>query len=767
MHGDDLLGDTVHDGAIAGATAGSTYVEVAVHEPVHQLYTYKLPPDLRHLQAGSIVEVPFGRRTTGGCIVRSLAALPDDLAGVKIRTISREITPGFALTREILDLALWMGRYYMAPPGDCCSCVSFIGLNDIAPQTIKRYLITDAGLEAIHGEKPVRLGSAQRAALDFFARQRGALATSSDVHTGSGASLASLKSLVSRGFIEEFIHTLTRTDNYSRQAGTEAELAFSTEQQAAFAPIASAMDSSSPATFLLYGVTGSGKTEVYLQAIRKAVESGGEAIVLVPEISLTPQTVDRFRQRFGDVVGVYHSRLTLGQKFDLWRDVVSGNIKIMVGARSALFTPFQSLKVIVVDEEHEMTYKQDSSPRYHARDIAIKRAHDLNAVCVLGSATPAIESYFKAQEGKFQLLELTERIDGKPLPPVTVVDMADEVREEGNPEFLGRDLYQAIGRTLQRGEQSLLFLNRRGFFNFLICLQCHEAAKCLHCDVALTHHRVMNKLMCHYCGREYVIPKQCPKCESTELGMIGLGTERLEEIVQQGFPEARVMRLDVDTMKKRDAFLNAWKVLQKGDVDIILGTQMIAKGLHLENVTVVGLPMADGAFYQPDFRATERGFSLMTQVAGRAGRGEKPGRVFLQTYVPDHYAVVFAQAHDYVGFYNKEIRVREVLRFPPHYRLIAVLGTGKKEQETSDLIKEYTRLLKKHAYGHDDRVQVLGPAPAPLSKINDHYRWRVLLRSKEQSLMRQVLARAAADFQDVKGKSTVQVIVDVDPMDLL
>ncbi len=743
------------------------YVEVAVHEPVFQLYTYRLPAELAHVPVGGIVEIPFGRQKTKGCVIRRFSALSDQLKSVRMRSVTREVTPGFIVTADILELALWIAKYYIAPPGDCCSCVSFVGLNDIAAQTIKRFLVTGAGLRALSGPVPVKMGQKQRQALEFLAGRRGAPATVDDINSATGASLSSIKSLISHDWAEEIVADVIRRDDYDQQSGSEAELAFSAEQQVAFEKIEQHMDKSIPSTFMLHGVTGSGKTEIYLQAIRKAVETGGEAIVLVPEISLTPQTVDRFRRRFGNIVGVYHSRLTLGQKFDLWREVMAGRIRIMVGARSALFTPFQNLRVIVVDEEHEITYKQDSSPRYHARDIAIKRAHDVNAVCILGSATPAIESYFKATTGKFQLLTLAERIDGKPMPPVTVVDMTQEIKDEDNPEFLSRRLFEAMGQCLSRKEQTLLFLNRRGFFNFVICLQCHEAVKCLHCDVALTHHRIGNKLMCHYCGKEYVIPKQCASCESTELNMVGLGTERLEEVVQQTFSSARVMRLDLDTMRRRNAFMEAWKILEKGDVDIILGTQMIAKGLHLENVTVVGLPLADGAFYQPDFRATERAFSLMTQVAGRAGRGAKPGRVILQTYVPNHYAVLFAQSHDYLGFYKKELRVREVLRFPPHSRLIAVLGIGKKEDETSDMVKEYTRLLKKHAQYQGEKVQVLGPSPAPLSKINDNFRWRVLLRSKEQHLMREVLRRAMEDFQDVKGKSHVQLIVDVDPMDLL
>lgn len=753
---------TEHD---SGADA--QYVEVAVHEPVHQLFTYSLPADLRDRPVGGLVEVPFGHRQTQGCIVRYLDELPPELKGKKIRSVSREITPGYYISGDILALALWMGAYYMAPPGDCCSCVSFIGLNDIASQVVKRYVLTETGLKVANGVMPGRVGAKQADVLNYLAKCEGEPMTMDDIAQMTGASMASVKSLVGKGWVEVLVREVVREDDYRRAAGGEAPLTLSEEQTTVFGEICGAMDRRAGQAFLLHGVTGSGKTEIYLQAIEKALAEGGEAIVLVPEISLTPQTVDRFRRRFGNVVGVYHSRLTLGQKFDLWKGVVNGRVRIMVGARSALFTPFENLRVVVVDEEHELTYKQDSSPRYHARDLAIKRCVDVGAVCILGSATPAIESYYKALQGKFTLLRLTERIDGKPLPAVTVVDMTNEVHEEGNPEFLSRSLLKAMGEAVGNGEQVLLFLNRRGFFNFVICLQCHEALKCHHCDVALTYHRITNKLMCHYCGAEYVMPKRCPSCEEEELNMIGLGTERLEEIVQQTFASARVLRLDLDTTRKRNAFMEAWDRLERNEVDIVLGTQMIAKGLHLENVTVVGLPLADGALYQPDFRATERAFGLMTQVAGRAGRGRKPGRVFLQTYVPHHYAVQFAQAHDYVGFYKKEIRVREVLRFPPFYRLIALLMTGRKEDETAETVKDFARLLKGHAhrYGHD--VMVLGPSPAPVSRINDQYRWRLLMRSREQSMLRDVLRRAFEEFDSMKGKSRIVVVVDVDPMDLL
>jgi primosomal protein N' (replication factor Y) (superfamily II helicase) len=527
------------------------------------------------------------------------------------------------------------------------------------------------------------------------------------------------------------------------------------------------MDAREARTFLLHGVTSSGKTEVYLQAIEKAVREGGCAIVLVPEISLTPQTVARFRSRFAEMVGVYHSRLTLGQKYDLWRRVRSGECRIMVGARSAIFTPFENLRVIVVDEEQETSYKQDSTPRYHARDVAVVLGRNRKAVVLLGSATPSIETYFNAQNGKYGLLVLPERIDRRPLPEVRVVDMTREAKENQSTDIFSTHLRTALEETLARGEQALLFLNRRGFFSFALCMSCSTVVRCAHCDVALTHHKPRNVLVCHYCSRECGVPKRCPECDSAGLSLVGIGTQRIEEHVAELLPEARVIRMDLDTTRRRNAFIDAWRSIEQGEVDIILGTQMIAKGFHLEQVTLVGVPLADVSLFQCDFRSAERAFSMLTQVAGRAGRGEKPGHVLIQTYVPYHYAIQYAQTHDYRGFYDKELQVRRTLRFPPHFRLVSVLASGRNLDQTVEHIRSLARHLQNAAFRTNDAVMVLGPAPAPIGRINDLYRWRLFLRGTDPRQMRQVLRDALARHAELPGKSAVQLVVDVDPQDLM
>lgn len=754
----DLLDEELDkgDSAVTGH-----FAMVTVQDPVERSYCYKIPESMvAAVRIGSLVEVPITGRKTRGCVVALRDRAPDDFPASRIKKIVRVISSGFYIDQELIWLSTWISNYYMCPPGDALGCISFIGFNEIGVQTVRRYT-----LAAEHENYPGKLGKKQHAVIEFLKQKQ--MATSSEIASETGAASHVLARLVELRLITELHEEQHRSDDYGTLPMPDFDLQFNPAQAAVFARVQQAIATGKPHTFLLHGVTGSGKTEIYLQAIREAIAQGGQAIVLVPEISLTPQTVERFRRRFGEIVGVYHSRLTLGQKFDLWRAVKSGRVQIMVGARSAVFTPFPDLRVVVVDEEHEQSYKQDSSPRYHARDVAIKRAHDVGAVALLGSATPSIETFYKAKHGKFTLLTLPQRIDTRPLPPIHIIDMTQEVKDNRNPELFSRPLQGALEAALDRREQVLLFLNRRGFFNFMICLSCQKTALCRHCDVSLTLHKPKNNLMCHYCGREYVPPRKCTFCDSNEMSLVGIGTQRVEEYLNQTYPSARVIRMDLDTTRQRNAFLNAWRQIERGEVDIILGTQMIAKGIHLESVTLVGVPLADVSLFQPDFRAAERAFSVLTQVAGRAGRGEKQGQVFIQTYVPHHYAIQFAQSHDYIGFYEKEIRVRQVLRFPPHHRLFAVLATGAKEDETAALVKDFSGYLKNEALRAEESLVVLGPVPAPITRINDQYRWRVLLRGREHRIMKDTLQRAMERFREHPGKSKVQLIVDVDPLDLL
>ncbi|PKO14249.1 primosomal protein N' [candidate division BRC1 bacterium HGW-BRC1-1] len=750
-----------------------SYATVAVNQPVMGTFDYGIPESmLAQIEEGALVEVPFGGRLVRGCVINISEQPPKDVPARKIKALKRRITPEFHITPALIELSEWISAYYLAPLGETLASVSFIGFHDLAEKSTRLVSLAD-NWETIAAERKTATGraapitAAQRRVVDVLQQPETSLLQPGAVCSKAGVGASVVRKMIDDGLLTESYRTETRHDDYGAAARRDEPIALNPAQQAGFDSIAWAMDTRVAQTYLIHGVTGSGKTEVYLQAIAKALAEGGSAIVLVPEISLTPQTVERFRSRFCDTVGVYHSRLTAGQKFDLWRQVESGSCRIMVGARSALFTPFPNLALVVIDEEHETSYKQDSSPRYNARDMAVVRSNIEGHVVLLGSATPSIESYFNAKKGTYELIELPDRVDDLPLPPVRVIDMTREVREGRTPGLLSDDLHTAMTQALARNEQVLLFLNRRGFFNFVVCLACNTAIKCDHCDVTLTHHKPRQMLQCHYCGRDYPIPRKCPACESPELSMVGLGTQRMEETVQQEFPKANVIRMDLDTTRQRNAYIDAWRRIERGDVDVILGTQMIAKGIHLERVTLVGVPLADVSLFQPDFRSAERAFSVLTQVAGRAGRGDKPGQVIIQTYVPHHYAIQFAQNHDYLGFFEKELRVREVLRFPPHYRLISVLGSGTDAPRTAELFKEFARRARNASYAMGDAVMVLGPAPAPIHRIDDEYRWRLLLRGKDHRQLKQVIIKAIKRFEEVPGRTALRLTVDVDPQDLM
>ncbi|MBX7246462.1 MAG: primosomal protein N', partial [Candidatus Sumerlaeaceae bacterium] len=628
---DDLFGDVPKPRATRTPAAPVViyrqYATVAVSEPVMSTYSFGVPDDLAgKLRIGSLVEVGFAGRTARGCVVELTDSLPQGISPARLKPVIRVITPEFAIPGDIVQLALWMADYYLSPPGDALNCASFIGLNDISEKTLLSYcLAPDWEIRA--GER--KLTVKQRAVVETLAAQENTPMGAAELGELANVGRSVIMKLLEYGVLCEIESVSDRGDDYGAAPQRDKPLAFNFRQQEAFETIVRQIETREPAVFLIHGVTGSGKTEVYLQAIASALDAGGDAIVLVPEISLTPQAVDRFRSRFGSVVGVYHSKLTLGQKFDLWRRVESGSCRIMVGARSALFTPFRNLRIIVIDEEHETSYKQDSSPRYHARELAIERSRRCGASVILGSATPSVESFYRAKCGEFRLLSLPDRIDERPMPEVRLIDMTREARDERNPGIFSGALEAAMNEALSRGEQVLLFLNRRGFFNFVVCMSCNSVVRCEHCDVSMTHHKFRDRLICHFCNRETQIPAICPDCGHNELSLIGLGTQRVEDEVKKRYPDKQVIRMDLDTTRQRTAFMDAWRRIESGEIDIILGTQMIAKGFHLENVTVVGVPLADVSLFQPDFRSAERAFSLLTQVAGRAGRGDKPGVVML------------------------------------------------------------------------------------------------------------------------------------------
>ena len=541
----------------------------------------------------------------------------------------------------------------------------------------------------------------------------------------------------------------------------QRELSLSPQQRRVLDLIIKSIKSKKHQVFLLHGITASGKTEVYLQAIASVLAQGRSSIVLVPEISLTPQTVERFRSRFGEAIALMHSRLLASERAQQWQRIKNGKAQIVIGPRSAVFAPVRNLGLIVVDEEHETTYKQkDSSPRYHAREVAIFRAKLARATVILGSATPSLESFYNAKKGKIKLLSLPERVTKRDLPQVSIVDMRREITaRKRRTNILSHALEAGIGKIIRRQEQAILFLNRRGFSTFINCAKCGYVAKCNRCQVCLTYHYTTKTLVCHYCNYSVEPAQICPQCNSSYLSYFGLGTEKVESELHRLFPQARITRMDTDVTRKRDAHTEILDDFKKGKIDILIGTQMVAKGLDFPRVSLVGVVCADTALNLPDFRSGERTFNLLTQVGGRAGRGEQEGRVIIQTYVPEHFAIVASIRHDYHQFYRREIKSREELKLPPFSHLVNLTLRGRNQKKVQDVACDLSTRLKKKRKDQD--IEVLGPAPAVIPKIRGNFRWSILLKGKTALTLVTLLRQVLKDFKRYKG---IILTVDVDPM---
>ncbi|MDF2546844.1 MAG: priA [Anaerosolibacter sp.] len=521
--------------------------------------------------------------------------------------------------------------------------------------------------------------------------------------------------------------------------------------------------------FLIHGITGSGKTEVYMQLIRKAIEQSREAIVLVPEISLTPQMIERFRSRFGNQIAVLHSKLSLGERYDEWNRIKRGEVKIAIGARSAVFAPFDNLGIIIVDEEHEHTYKSEQSPKYHAVEVAEFRCKQRNAILLLGSATPSLESYHKSEKGIYRMLSMENRYNQNKLPDVHIIDMRAEL-QNGNKSVFSERLYREIHKNLEMGEQTILFLNRRGYSTFISCRSCGYVVKCPHCEISLTYHKNSHFLSCHYCGYKQNPPQLCPKCNSKYIKYFGTGTEKIEKMTQELFPAAKISRLDLDTTSRKGSMEKIIREIRQGKVDIVIGTQMIAKGLDFPNVTLVGVIAADMSLNLPEFRAAERTFQLITQVAGRAGRGERLGRVIVQTYEPEHFAIQASQNHDFVSFYHQEIAVRESFNYPPFSQLINIMITGEKETDVIGLSNEYAAELKYALKNVDITEEIIfGPGPAALARINQKYRWQIIIKSKmiDQNVIRGIINTVRINVLKKNSGNDVNINIDINPFNML
>jgi len=539
--------------------------------------------------------------------------------------------------------------------------------------------------------------------------------------------------------------------------GSSEHLTLNPDQKEALRSIINSMDDRIHRVFLLHGVTGSGKTEVYLQAIAHALELGLSSIILVPEISLTPQTVARFKARFGEKIAVLHSRLLGSKRISEWNRISSGEAQIIIGARSAVFAPVKKLGLIVVDEEYETSYKQEDVPRYNARDVAIKRGEISKAVVILGSATPSLESFYAARNGRYTLVELSERIDSRLLPNVDIVDMREEMTRAKKVPIFSQKLKEWIEKDLGEKKQVILFLNRRGFSTFINCRKCGFVIKCKRCSVSLTYHFDKKKLVCHHCNFSMEPPEICPGCNAAYLKYWGLGTEKVESELSRLFPGAVIARMDTDATQKRGTHDRVLSKFKDGCIDILIGTQMIAKGLDFPKVTLVGVISADTALNLPDFRSAERTFNLLTQVAGRAGRSDLGGRVIIQSYAPQHYAIQAAKTHDYNAFYDKEINLRKELNLPPFCHMVSLTLRGRKEERVFKASDNLRAAIEKE--DKSKNIEILGPAPSPISKMKGMYRWNIFLRSESAENITPILKKAL----DRSKSSGIIVTVDVDP----
>lgn len=598
----------------------------------------------------------------------------------------------------------------------------------------------------------------QRLLLQWMCQHLGEVFTPQQICDEAGVSISVLEAVIEKG-AAQFIQEEVFRDPFTKEVSRTQALQLTDEQQVALQAITTAMDQQMAQTFLLHGVTGSGKTEVYLQAIQKVLEEGKEAIMLVPEISLTPQMTERFRSRFGEMVAVMHSGLSVGEKYDEWRKIQQGKVKVVVGARSAIFAPFTNIGLIILDEEHESTYKQEDSPRYHARDVAIWRSEFYKCPIILGSATPALESFARAKKGVYKLLALKHRALHQALPTVFIADMREELRQ-GNRSMFSQSLIEAIRLRLEKKEQMVLFLNRRGYSSFVLCRDCGTVVQCPNCDISLTYHRTTEKLKCHYCGYEEHVPQICPQCQSDHIRYFGTGTQKVEEELYKLFPEARVLRMDVDTTKHKGAHEEILEIFGAGQADILLGTQMIAKGLDFPNITLVGVLSADTSLHLPDYRAAERTFQLLTQVSGRAGRHDKLGEVIIQTYTPEHYAIELAKSQEYEPFYEREMFLRRRSNYPPYY-FVALIQLS---HEDVMMAAEYAGRVADWLRGNlSNQVAIIGPTTASIARLQNRYRYQCLIKYKIEPNLIPVLQRLLAMYRAEWIKQGILMTVDLDP----
>ena len=738
------------------ANVAKVIVEIALNRE----FDYEIPAAIEEkVELGSVVEVPFGKRFTRGYVI----GLADGSDRKKLKRIQRVVGDKPLITPNILGLARWMSSYYVAPIENA--------VRTMLPSAVRRH---GAGFkERLHVvPEPKAHVESQRFALREKSARRSAVLDVllegeemylQDLVSAAKTTAATVRKLAQEGFVRVAARAELRNPLAGHKVVRTGALELMEQQQEAMRIIRGSMDTLAPPVVLLYGVTGSGKTEIYLQSIEHGLQQGKGAIVLVPEISLTPQTVDRFRSRFGDRIAVLHSALSMGERHDEWHKVRDGKVQIVIGARSALFAPVSNLGLIVVDEEHEYSYKQEESPRYHARDVAVMRGHLEGVSVVLGTATPSLESMRNVQCGKYGVAPMPHRVDHRRMPVMRIVDMRAEAAREGRINVLSRDLMVAMQGRIERREQTILFLNRRGFSTSVTCPKCGHVITCENCSIPMTYHRNREILCCHLCGARGMVPSACPApdCRDPEFKYSGIGTQRVELVVQKLFPRAVVRRMDADATTKKGSHGRILNAFRKGEIDVLVGTQMIAKGLHFPNVTLVGVVFADTALHMPDFRASERTFQLLTQVAGRAGRGDVMGEVFVQTFTPHHSAVQAARQLNYDMMFDQEVEFRRELSYPPFTHLVCITLSGPSEQLVELTCRELMRQLRPLL---SEAVISSDPAPAPIERVKRMYRFQLMLRAPRTKEITTPLRRVLDGFAWPKD---VKHIVDVDALSLM
>ena len=789
-------------------------------------FTYRVPNELLDAAVpGACVAVPFAGRELVGYILKTFTEAPDLK---KIKDLSSVIEDACALTPELINLAAWVSGHYAAPLSHSvraiipeamsaivCQVVHLTApanVSQASPAQIKFVrVLEEMGGRADQGILKARCGidkfavtlrqlknrgavnitrtlempkvrpltvqglqitdpddipdadlsraPKQAAILKELAKSGGAVRRS-DLLAKTGSSSSPARTLVEKGLAEMVQIRVRRKPFKDRPVEAYKEFTLTRNQEDALAVIREGLESGAPQTTLLWGVTGSGKTEVYLRSIAHVLSAGGCAISLCPEISLTAHLMDAYRARFGESVAILHSKLSAGERYDEWRRIESGDARVVLGPRSAIFAPVHNLKLVIVDEEHEPSYKQDHSPRYNARLAAEERARAEGASVILGSATPSLETFYRASQKEIRLAVLDSRVDNRPMPRVQVVDLREEWAQ-GRKNIFSRELHTAIEDRLSKGEQTILFVNRRGYSSFLLCRTCGYTPRCENCDVSLSYHAITRTLCCHHCNESHPAPDTCPSCGGPHIRRFGTGTERVEEEVQKLFPDASVIRMDSDTTSRKGSHARLLDQFREGRASILVGTQMVAKGLDFPNVTLVGVISADTALNLPDFRAAERTFQLLTQVSGRAGRGTIPGDVIVQTFSPENFAICAAAKQDYMEFYNQEIANRRELFYPPFSRLINVISADPVGEYARDRLAAFAKSVREKASGP---LKMLGPSPAPITRLKGLYRWHLLIKDDESFTLREIIRDV---YEGMPPQSRTGLIIDVDPISML